>query len=286
MNLAMVMRRAVLLGVTSFLACQRPAEERTTASSTTAARVALPDDATVTRLAPLATDWIEKIPLADGGFAYVTPPRGATEPRPIVVAAHGAVDDPGLMCSAWRLVTDVFPFVVCPAGRPLGPAATATAYVWSSTDELERRVMLAIAAVEAKWPGYVTPGAPVIFTGFSQGATAAGPLLTHRAARIPRAVLTEGGHHVFEGNQAAAFVRAGGSRVLFSCSQAGCAPSFAASKASLERANVGVVVLDAGPHGHSLPPPVRQKLNAKLPWVVEGLAGWEGYAGATKLTSH
>src|SRR5689334_5251204 len=62
--------------------------------------------------APLRTEWIEKTDLPDGGLAYITPPVGATSRRPIVVGVHGAVDDPGLMCSAWRLVTDVYPFVV------------------------------------------------------------------------------------------------------------------------------------------------------------------------------
>jgi hypothetical protein len=35
-----------------------------------------------------------------------------------------------------------------------------------------------------------------------------------------------------------------------------------------------------------MPPPVRASIHAALPWIIEGLRGWEGYAGAPRLEGH
>lgn len=239
------------------------------------------------RLDAVGGDWIEKVDVGGGRFAYVTPATGAREKRPVVLAIHGAVDDPGLMCGAWRLVTDVYPFVVCPAGTPIGADGPNRKYVWGSTDQIEQRAMEALAAVEAKYPDHIVKGAPVLYTAFSQGATMAAPLLVKNAKRFPRAVLTEGGHRAFEpAGLAASYGRAGGERVLFTCSQGGCAGFFELSRAALERSKVEAKVVFSGPHGHSMPPPVRQSVHEALPWVIEGMAGWETYAAAPKLPSH
>jgi hypothetical protein len=74
--------------------------------------------------------------------------------------------------------------------------------------------------------------------------------------------------------------------VLFTCSQPGCAGAFASSTAALGRAEVMTRVEYSGPHGHSMPPPVRASIHAALPWIIEGLRGWEGYAGAPRLEGH
>lgn len=237
--------------------------------------------------APVGGDWIEELPLPDGGLAYVTPATGARGKRPVVLAIHGAVDDPGLMCGAWRLVTDVHAFVVCPAGTPIGADAPGRKYVWGSTAQIEKRALEALAALAAKYPEHVDPDAPVLYAAFSQGATMAAPLLVRHAKRFPRVVLTEGGHPTFErAGLARAYVKAGGERVLFTCSQSGCAPSFEQSRAALERAGAAARVVFSGAHGHSMPPPVRESVHAALPWVIDGLPGWDAYASAPKLPSH
>jgi len=236
------------------------------------------------RLPALAASWIERLD-APSGVVWVAPPVGSTEPRPIVVAVHGAMDDPGLMCSAWRLIADVYPFVVCPGGTPV----RGTTHVWPSSDAVDRAVTAAVTAVRAKYGAYVADG-PLVYTAFSQGANLAGPVLARRSAERPpfaRAVLTEGGYRVFETRAAAsAFLAAGGERVLFTCSQGGCAAGFQGSRATLEAAGARARVSYAGPHGHSLPPAAREAIHAELPWLVEGLKEWETYATAPKLDAH
>lgn len=241
-------------------------------------------------LAPLAAPWIEKVDLPDGGLAFVTPPVSAREPRPIVVAVHGAVDDPGLMCSAWRLIADAYPFVVCPAGTPLGAPGSSgegRKYVWGSGEQIAKRVHEALDAVRARHPEHVAKDAPIVYAAFSQGANMAGRLLVAEAKRFPRAVFTEGGYHVFDDAELGrTYASRGGERVLFTCSQPGCAGAFATSRAALERAGVEARIEYSGPHGHSMPPPVRESIHAALPWIVAGLAGWEAYRDTPHLTGH
>lgn len=235
---------------------------------------------------PLEAAWIEKLDMPEDGVAFVTPPVGARERRPIIVAVHGAWDDPGLTCSAWRLIADVYPFVVCPAGRPVAPP-NGRLFVWSSAEHITKRVHEAVAAARAKYPGRVTEDAPMIYVAFSQGANMAGPLLAREAKTFPRAVLTEGGYRAFEDAAlAGAFVKGGGERVLFTCSQPGCAGSFATSRARLEQAGGAARIDYSGPHGHSMPPEVREGIHSLLPWIVAGLRGWEGYERAPKLAGH
>lgn len=230
---------------------------------------------------PLAAEWLERIELSKGRILYVAPPVGSTEPRPIVVAVHGAVDDPGLICSAWRLVTDVYPFVVCPAGAPVGKST----YVWSTTAALDSAIDEALGAVRARFGDRISPG-PAIYVAFSQGANMAGAVVGRTSGRFSRVVLTEGGYRAFDLSAAKRLASAGGERVLFTCSQPGCASSFEGSRQSLVAAKIQARVSYSGPHGHSMPPAVRESIHGSLPWLVEGLVGWEGYASATKLPSH
>jgi hypothetical protein len=117
-----------------------------------------------------------------------------------------------------------------------------------------------------------------MYVAFSQGANLAAPLLTREAKSFPRAVFTEGGYRTFEDAALArAFVKGGGERVLFTCSQPGCARAFEASRIALDRAGGVVRVEYSGPHGHSMPPPVRESIHSVLPWIVAGLSGWEAY---------
>jgi hypothetical protein len=229
---------------------------------------------------PLEGNWIERIDLDDGRVVYVTPPVGATEPRPIVVAIHGAVDDAGLMCSAWRIITDVYPFVVCPSGRKL----RKDTYVWSSSEDITSSVARAVKLVKERYGERVADG-PMVYAAFSQGANMAGPVLGHSNFR--RAVLTEGGAHAFdEAADARRFADQGAGRVLFTCSHAGCAGALELARASFERAGGQARVTYSGAYGHSIVPQVRESIHAALPWVVADLDGWEGYATAPKLVQH
>src|ERR1700742_3291460 len=61
-------------------------------------------DALAAELAPLGNaSWIERLEPPGGNVLFVTPPVGAREPRPVVVAVHGAGDRAEWACGGWRL---------------------------------------------------------------------------------------------------------------------------------------------------------------------------------------
>jgi len=170
-------------------------------------------------LPALHGEWLERL----DGDAYVTPPLGATEKRPVIVAVHGAFNHPGIMCASWRAIADGYAFVVCPAGIPVDKVS----YSWSTPESIERAISVALAAARARYGAWMLD-APYVYAGFSQGATLAAPVLAK--GKFGRAALTEGGYHAFEDGFAGAFVKHGGKRVLYTCSQSGCLGSFGSSK--------------------------------------------------------
>ena len=260
--------------------CREHAKASTGTSTNTSASAS-----TSTRMQPLVAEWMERLDLGEGRVAYVAPPVGSTEKRPVIVAVHGAIDDAGLICSAWRLVADVYPFVVCPAGSKV----RKDTYVWPSSDAITASVDRALAAARERWGERMFEG-PVTYVAFSQGANFAGPVLGHRggSTTFARAVLTEGGYGALDDARARAFVAQAGAgpRVLLTCSQPGCAGMFGGAKGTLERAGAGVRVVYAGAYGHSMVPEVRRSINDALGWLVEGAPGWETYAASPKLPVH
>ena len=259
-------------------------------ASADAAAAPIPDVASVDAgPPPLAAPWLERLDLPKGHLAYVAPPVGATAPRPVIVAVHGAMDNPGAMCAAWRVIADGYAFVVCPAGVRTGKDL----YTWSSSEHIEASTDAAVAAARAKYGAYML-GGPAVYAAFSQGANMAGSVLGPlNHGRFARAALTEGGYRAFEdrGNasgfaKAAAGGEVGGVRLLYTCAQSGCAGSYGASKGPLGQAGIAVQIASASPFGHSMTPQVRASINVSLPWLVEGLAGWEGYPAFPKLAEH
>lgn len=272
-----------LVGLTLLVACQAApsAERHAPAPAPVDAAPDPPSAAPPPALAPLTGAWMEKLALPNDGLAYVAPPIGTTSRRPVIVAVHGAIDDSGLICSAWRIIADVYPFVLCPSGSRV----RKDTYVWPSSEAIDQTIDRALAALQAKYGPYIEPG-PALYVAFSQGANLAGPVLAKmNRGRFGAAVLTEGGYRAFEtGESARAFTAAGGKRVLFTCSQAGCATWFGGSPL-LRDPERGKVVY-AGNHGHSMVPKVRTAIHEALPWVIEGLPGWSSYAEAPKLADH
>jgi len=225
-----------------------------------------------------------------GASSTLRLPSERPSPGRVVVAIHGAIDDAGLICSAWRIISDVYPFVVCPSGNKV----RKDTYVWPSSEAIAESAERAVALVRARYGDRVR-SSPAVYVAFSQGANMAGPVLGRLnrdrdapgAPRFARAVLTEGGYHAFDAPEdVRRLAQIHGSRVLFTCSQLGCAGGFAGGRAALERAGSGVRVVYAGPYGHSMLPAVRESIHAALAWTVEDLEGWETYPAAPKLAAH
>src|SRR5687767_4566662 len=110
----------VLFGV--LLGCRNSPVERSAPKPDQAPAVSAASSAPIpTELPPLENvSWLEELPLSDGSVGYVAPPVGAREPRPLIVAVHGAGDRANWACGGWRLAASAYAFVVCPSGLPMG----------------------------------------------------------------------------------------------------------------------------------------------------------------------
>jgi predicted esterase len=162
--------------------------------------------------------------------------------------------------------------VLCPRGtlRWDSPAAAdERRYYYRGAAALEREVLAALAALQARFPGRVRDGA-VVYAGFSQGAILGLPILQRHGRRFRRALLVEGGHRWSAGS-ARAYRAAGAERVLLACGQGGCVSRAAWVAGLLREAGVEVRTVQAVGAGHTYDGPVADVLRPALPWLLEGL---------------
>jgi predicted esterase len=221
-------------------------------------------------LAPLQSAWLERLGEGDASVV-VTPPVGATEPRPLVLGIHGAGDRPEWSCGGWRLASQVSVFVACPRGSPHG----GDRFAWVSARQLAERVEAAASMTRARFAPYVESG-PMIFAGFSQGATLAEPLLRKQAARFPIAILAEGGYQTANSKAFAQAYRAGGGRrVVLVCGTPACFRSARSAMKVLTNAGLETLVVGDEKAGHNLNQRMQQALQAAWPKIAAPLAGSE-----------
>jgi|GEM_PF-1170280 len=222
----------------------------------------------------------EQLDLRDGNdeLGVVSVPLGAREPRPIVVALHGGSERPERACSAWRRVTDAYPFVVCPRGwggneRRLG---------WKNAADTGRRIARALAATKSAFGAWIQDTPSIVLAGFSMGAVQVALLARRAPQTYRRIVIGDAAHNPRSAlTFAHAWVEGGGERALFMCTTSGCEPSMRAAARKVALAK-GAARLNIAPtQKHALSEPVVQSLRRDWPWLVEGAEGWDGYAPPT-----
>jgi predicted esterase len=226
-----------------------------------------------TTLSPLqAESWLVELPVEGFRAARVSVPLGATEPRPVVVALHGAGDRPEWACGGWRGVMDAYAFTVCPSGEPGGAPG---GFVWGNDIAVEREVNAAVEATRRRFGEYVAPGCTLL-TGFSQGAIRMPPMLA-RGGWCPQAVLCEGAYDAVGKSFAEAFGASGGRRILLGCSQPFCAKVFASREANLRGAGIDVRTVYSGGRTHNLNGEMVSTLRKAWPWLVRDDPRWSSY---------
>jgi pimeloyl-ACP methyl ester carboxylesterase len=217
------------------------------------------------RLEPLGGEWLQTF-----DDVAVSVPLGATEPRPLVVAAHGAGDRPEWACGEWRGVTDAHSFIACPHGSPFRDA-----YAWASVEQIEQRLLDAESKARAHFGAYVDPG-PAILVGFSQGARLAAVIARRHPEHWPVVALLEDGYDETAWAFGPAFAK-GGKRFLFACSTFDCAKGFAAAARSSASATVDARVGDLGNLGHHMGPAVTRGMHPHFRWLVGDDPRWEAW---------
>ena len=250
--------------------CQRAATAEPAPSATPLAASAAPPVATGLR-ALSGVGWIEHLDLPDGKEAYVCPPIGAREPRPLIVAVHGAGDRAEWSCGGWRVVAGEYAFVVCPQGLKMDKQR----FAWDSAETIRKRVPQAIAAARARFGEYISDG-PVMYVGFSQGATLAGPTLFDQSFAVVG--LAEGAYGSVRNPTFLRQLRERGvQRVLLACGTGNCFTTMRAAQPGFARAGLEVVIGGDPKSGHNLNGVMQAGLSKVWPDFVAGLPNWQGF---------
>jgi predicted esterase len=206
--------------------------------------------------------------------AVVSVPLGATSPRPLIVATHGAGDRAEHHCELWRRIVGDRAFVLCPQGRRTDarvPPANA-GYYYPDHLVLDKEIKAAIGALRERYGEHLAAEG-AIYTGFSQGAIHGAQVIVQNPAVFPRAALVEGGNGFFnEWSLFAAkkYQAGGGKRVLFACGSAACVRTAERCAGYLKKAGVEATVVHAEGAGHSYGPAMERELRASFAWLVEG----------------
>lgn len=196
-------------------------------------------------------------------------PLGAREPRPILVALHGASDKPGWACGEWRAVADAYPFIVCPRGE--GPEANL---YWPSPAKALAAIDKLLEVTRAKFGDWLAEG-PTVLAGFSMGATMAAILSRDDPKRFPRVVLAESS---FDPKGTAAFAASfKGERVALLCTTIGCGPVYRSAGQVLAKRGVPSRVNLSGTNAHGMWDVTNASMRRDWPWVIEGVEGWGHY---------
>jgi pimeloyl-ACP methyl ester carboxylesterase len=227
-------------------------------------------------LAPLTgVPW--QIDVEDSGkkLGAISIPLGAREPRPIVVALHGAADKPGWACGEWRAIVDAYPFVVCPRGD--GPEEHL---YWSSPAKTKEAIDRLLDATRARFGAWIAADAPLVLVGFSMGSGQAMLLAEKDPKRFPRVVAAENAYDPDATQTFAATYK--GERAGLLCTTFACGPVYRAAGARLARRGIPARVNISGTNAHGMWESTNRSMRRDWPWVVDGLAGWEEY-GAQRL---
>lgn len=224
----------------------------------------------VSCLAGCVSAWAaERRPLAsprslsvDGFLPAVLLVPAGKEPRPLVVAAHGAGGSPEWECEFWsRLLEERF-FVLCLRGKSLGKGG---GYYYPNEHALEAELVAAEKAARAAEPRIVpTDG---LYVGFSQGSSMGSAIIQRHGGAFSRLALVEG-FQAWNIPKARAFAKAGGKRVLFACGTKQCRDVATVSARWLERGGVQARVEYAEGAGHTPLGDVEERVASALPWLL------------------
>lgn len=225
------------------------------------------------RLPPLHANWLEALPLEAGAVAYVTPPLGTREERPLMVAVHGAGDRPEWACGGWRLAASEYAFVVCPRGLPMG----ADRFAWDQPATIQKAVERSVAAARSRFGAYIADG-PTIYVGFSQGATLAARALLDESRAYARVALAEGGYGLLRDARFLSQLKAHGTeRALLVCGSAACFTTARSAEPALRRAGLEPQIAGDPVAGHNLNERMQVALRTAWPSFVQGLPNWSSF---------
>lgn len=198
--------------------------------------------------------------------AVLIVPTG-TDPRPLVVAAHGAGGAPEWDCEYWNRLTRHRAFVLCPRGTAMGPGS----FYFKHHHALGAEVAAAVSAARRQFP-LILPNSG-IYAGFSQGASMGALMISSYADQFPYVVLIEG-FTQWNIPLGRAFATRGGQALLFVCGTHDCATKAEASTQTLQRVPVRARSEHAVGAGHTASGAVMDLVVQQLPWLLANDPAW------------
>jgi predicted esterase len=198
--------------------------------------------------------------------AVLVVPAGS-EPRPLVVAAHGAGGAPEQDCEYWHRLIGDRAFVLCPRGTAMG----AGSYYFKQHYALGAEVGASVSAARRQFPRILPTSG--VYAGFSQGASMGALMISSHAQQFPYVVLIEG---FTQWNSALgrAFAKHGGQALLFVCGTRECATKAQASTQALQRAGLRARNEHAAGAGHTASGTVMELVEQRLPWLLASDPAW------------
>ncbi|MBI5531675.1 MAG: hypothetical protein HY898_03095 [Deltaproteobacteria bacterium] len=200
------------------------------------------------------------------GPAVVSPPAGATDARPIVIALHAHATSARQACENWRRATGPVPFLLCPHGVP-SHAPEGAPVTLGSVDQTVREVRAALAALRQKYAEYLAPG-PVVIAGYSLGAKVAVGVLSNLASEASLAIWGEGGFDDLTSSVVRGYADHGLRRALLLCRTRACEMSYAPVAKRFEASGVEVRIASAATTGHPFEGKVVETARDAWPWLV------------------
>lgn len=246
-----------------------PASATTTAADESSAVAAEATHHTPEQARPSAT--FREL-LVEGFLPALLYVPAGSEPRPLVVATHGAGGGPEWECDYWHALTRGHAILLCLRGTPID-VRYPSGFYYKDHFALGREFRAALAAVNVALGARILQGAG-LYAGFSQGAIMGAPMIVPHAEDFPRLALIEGGYEYWSPKGARDFARGGGKRVLFSCGTRWCKDKSEIPAQWLRKAGVEVRIEYASGAGHTPAGEVMTRTAAALPWLFEGEPGW------------
>jgi predicted esterase len=201
--------------------------------------------------------------------ALVAVPGGnPVDPKPVVLATHGAYDNPESYCPFWQRIVKDRAFVLCTRGVRIND----TAFYYPNHFFVDRENATALDALRSRFGARIATGR-VLYAGYSQGAIHGAPLLQMRPETYPHAVFIEGGAS-WTPRTASRYRAAGGQRLLFVCGTAGCRAGATRSVRILSDAGLEVRFVWVPSAGHDYPPEMGRRIAEQLEWLVAGDPRW------------
>lgn len=212
------------------------------------------------------------LPVTGYGNAIVSVPSESRDARPVLVAAHGAGGRPAWQCEVWGGIVNHRGFVLCPQGTRMN-RDPRQGFFYRHHHALEKEVLTALEALRERFGQRVADG-PVVYVGFSQGATMGALMVVKHPHIFQRLVLVEGGEAEWDVPTATRFRQGGGQRVLLVCGRYACTQRARTSLEWLEKGGLNARVEYVVGGGHSYDHGIADRLHDTFDWVIAGDPRW------------